>query len=166
MTARTASSSPRRDALGAVVFVLLVALVALVGSVAAGSSSAEYLGLRQPPWAPPSWLFGPVWTALYVLIAVSGWLVWRTAGSWSAARTELGVYLGQLALNALWPALFFGFGLYGLAVVEIVLLVIAVVLNIVLFHRRNRLAAWLLVPYLAWTVFATALNTSIWMLNS
>lgn len=158
--------SRQRDALGAAGFLLAVAVAAVLGSIAASSSSEQYQQLRQPSWAPPSWLFGPTWTVLYILIAISGWLVWRTAGSFSNARTELAVYFGQLVLNAAWTPLFFAARLHGPAAIEIVVLVVAIVITTVLFFRRNRLAGVLLLPYLAWTLFATALNISIWLLNS
>ena len=110
----------------------------------------------------PSWLFGPVWTVLYVMIAVSGWLVWRRAG-W--VRSAHGMYAVQLVLNMLWSPLFFGAGLLGLAFADILLLAASIVATIVLFARVSRLAAVLLVPYLAWVGFASALNFAIWRLN-
>jgi tryptophan-rich sensory protein len=143
-------------------FGLAVAVVSLVGGLAAATSAQQYASLAQPAWAPPSWLFGPVWTALYVLIAVSGWLVWRRAGLTSPAHV---VYGAQLLLNMAWTPLFFGAGLIGLAFVEIVVLWAAIVATIVLFAGIDRLAAWLLVPYLAWVSFAGALNLAIWVLN-
>jgi benzodiazapine receptor len=143
-------------------FGLAVAVVSLVGGLAAASSAQQYAALAQPAWAPPSWLFGPVWTVLYVLIAVSGWLVWRRAGLTSPAHVVYGV---QLLLNMAWTPLFFGAGLLGLALAEIVVLWAAIIATIVLFARIDRLAAWLLVPYVAWVSFAGALNLAIWLLN-
>ena len=137
---------------------MAVTLVAVTGSLAAVSARATYAALDLPSWAPPGWLFGPVWTVLYVLIAVSGWLVWRQAG-WNPALT---VYAVQLVLNAIWTPLFFGADRYGVALAEIVLLDLAVVATIVLFRVRHRVAAALLLPYLAWVLFATALNAAIW----
>ncbi len=143
-------------------FGLAVAAVSLVGGLAAAGSAEQYAHYVQPAWAPPPWLFGPVWTVLYVLIAVSGWLVWRRAGLTSPAHV---VYGAQLLLNMAWTPLFFGAGLIGFAFAEIVVLWAAIVATIVLFARIDRLAAWLLVPYLAWVSFAAALNLSIWVLN-
>ncbi|MBC8092317.1 MAG: tryptophan-rich sensory protein, partial [Pseudonocardia sp.] len=140
------------------------AVAAVTGSLAAISASDQYGALVQPTWAPPTWLFGPVWTVLYAMIAVAGWLVWRKDG-WTGARTALTVFAVQLVLNALWTPLFFGAGLFGLAFVEIVLLWLSIVATIVLFARHSRLAAGLLVPYLAWVTFASALNLAIWLLN-
>lgn len=165
----TTSGSARpvlREAAGAVAFAGCVAAVAVVGALAAGSAGQEYQALRTPSWAPPSWLFGPVWSALYAMIAVSGWLVWRRAGSLRAASAPLGVYAVQLLLNLAWTPLFFGAARYGTALVEIVVLLVAILVTIVLFSRIHRVAALLLVPYAGWTLFATALNGSIWLLNA
>lgn len=150
---------------GLAVFVAAVTAAALIGALANTGSSSEYAALQQPSWAPPSWVFGPVWTILYALIAVSGWLVWRLGG-WRGARVELTVFAVQLLLNAVWSPLFFGAGLRGLAFVDICLLVVALVATIVLFARRSRWAAVLLVPYLAWVLFAAALNFAVWQLNA
>ena len=150
--------TPPRPLLGLVGFAVAVTFVAVVGSLAAVSARSTYAALDLPSWAPPGWLFGPVWTVLYVLIAVSGWLVWRRVGG----DRSLTVYAVQLVLNALWTPLFFGADRYGLALAEILLLDVAVASTIVLFRARHRLAAALLVPYLAWVLFATALNAAIW----
>jgi len=165
----TTSGSARpvlRDAVGGVVFAGCVVAVAVIGALAAGSARQDYAALRTPPWAPPAWLFGPVWSVLYAMIAVSGWLVWRRAGSLRAARAPLGAYALQLLLNLAWTPLFFGAARYGTALVEIVVLMAAILVTIVLFARIHRVAALLLVPYAGWTLFATALNGSIWLLNA
>lgn len=143
------------------VFVAAVVVTAVVGSLFSVSAGEEYLGLRRPDWAPPAWLFGPVWTVLYGLIALSGWLAWRRG----ASRGELTLFGVQLVLNALWTPLFFGLGWYGVAFAEIVLLWLAIVAVIVVFWWRSRAAAVLLTPYLAWVSFAGALNMSIAVLN-
>ena len=142
-------------------FVAAVAVVAVVGSLASVSASEQYAGYAQPSWAPPSWLFGPVWTVLYLTVAVSGWLVWRRSGLVGAHVA----YAVQLVLNMAWTPLFFGAGLFGVAFAEVVLLGLSIVATIVLFARHSRAAAWLLVPYLGWVTFASALNYSIWTLN-
>ncbi|MGW0486285.1 TspO/MBR family protein [Nonomuraea sp. NPDC003214] len=142
-------------------FVVAVALVATVGSLASANASSDYLALAKPGWAPPAWLFGPVWTLLYGMIAVAGWMVWRVRG-WTPA---LGVYAVQLVLNAAWTPLFFAAGQYGLAFGGIVLLWLAIIVNIVAFWRLRRSAALLLMPYLLWVSFAAALNAAIWQLN-
>lgn len=123
-----------------------------------------YASLVKPAWAPPPWIFGPVWTMLYLMMATAAWLVWRDGG-WRAQRGPLTLYLVQLLLNALWTPLFFGLRNPGLALVEIVILGVAIVLTGRAFHSVSRVAAWLLVPYLTWVLFATALNFSIWRLQ-
>ena len=126
---------------------------------------AWYAALHKPPWNPPGWLFGPVWTALYTLMAVAAWLVWRRGG-WAAQRRPLALYLGQLALNALWTPLFFGLHQPGLAFAEILLLLAAIAATALAFRRVSPAAALLLVPYLAWVSFAAFLNFTLWRLNS
>jgi tryptophan-rich sensory protein len=148
------------DLLGLAGFVAVVAAVALVGSLAVGGSRAEYATLRRPDWAPPGWLFGPVWTVLYATIAVAGWLVWRRAGlTWAHLP-----YAGQLLLNAAWTPIFFGAGAYGWAAVEIVLLWCLVAATVLAF-RRHLVAALLLLPYWAWVTYATVLTIAIWSMN-
>ncbi|MGV9775507.1 TspO/MBR family protein [Streptosporangium sp. NPDC003464] len=151
---------PKRWA-GLPVFAAALVLVAAVGSLSAVDAGGEYLALERPPWAPPQWLFGPAWTVLYIMIAISGWLAWSARG-WTPA---LGVYAAQLALNAAWTPLFFGAGRYGLAFAEIVVLWAAIVATVVLFRPISRAAAWLLVPYLLWVTYAASLNFAIWRLN-
>ena len=154
---RTAGSS----GLGLVCFGAAAAAAALLGGLGVAGTTAEYASLRQPSWAPPSWLFGPVWTVLYAMIAVSGWLVWRRVG-WTRALT---VYAVQLAVNAAWTPIFFGFGRYGLALIDIVLLWVLIGATVWLFRPVSRAAAALLLPYWAWVTFATALNGFIWLAN-
>ncbi|KWV33821.1 TspO/MBR family protein [Micromonospora rifamycinica] len=138
-----------------------VAVAAAIGGLGVSGTSDEYASLRQPVWAPPSWLFGPVWTLLYATIAVAGWLVWRRVGFGPA----LWAWSVQLVLNAIWTPLFFGAGRYGLAFAEIVLMWLAIAATVVAFRRVSRPAAALLLPYWAWVTFAAALNLSIWQLN-
>ena len=117
-----------------------------------------YASLKKPSWNPPGWVFGPVWTALYVMMGVAAWLVWKH-GSFTAQRRRLTLFLIQLALNAAWTPLFFGLHQPGLAFAEIVLLWVAILLTIRAFWPVNRVAAGLLAPYLAWVTFASALNS-------
>ena len=153
--------APARSALALAAFVLAVVAVAALGSVAASSSRETYERLDLPPFAPPGWVFGPTWTVLYVLIAVAGWLVWREAG----LDRSIAVYAVQLALNALWTPIFFAGDRHGLALVEIIVLLVAVLATMALFAPRSRTAAALLVPYAAWVAFATALNAGIVLAN-
>lgn len=142
-------------------FALAAFVTAAIGGLGVQGTAAEYSSLAQPSWAPPTWLFGPVWTILYAMIALAGWLAWRRAG-WTTALT---VYAVQLGLNAIWTPLFFGAGQYGLALVDIVLLWLSIAAVITLFRRISRPATLLLVPYLLWVTYATALNAAIWSMN-
>lgn len=156
--------SGRESAVGLVVFALLVVCVAVVGGTASQQAGEVYTQLNQPAWAPPSWIFGPVWLCLYVLIAIAGWLVWRAAGWWGAG-IALSLFLVQLILNAGWTPLFFAAGWRGVALVDILLLLGTITVLIPLFARHSRLAALLFLPYWAWVAFASALNLSVWRLN-
>lgn len=142
-------------------FGLAATVTAGIGGLGVAGTAQEYQSLEQPAWAPPPWLFGPVWTVLYAMIAVSGWLAWRKVG-WGPA---LWAFAGQLVLNAIWTPLFFGAGQYGLALLDIVAMWCAIGVTVLLFWRANRPAALLLLPYWAWVTFATALNFAIWQMN-
>jgi len=124
-----------------------------------------YSSLKKPSWNPPGWVFGPVWTALYTMMAVSAWLVWKRGG-FAAQSRSLSFFLIQLALNAAWTPLFFGLHWTGVAFVEIVLLWLAIAATLGVFYPVSRVAAWLLAPCLAWVSFATILNYTLWRLNS
>ncbi|MGD9903762.1 MAG: TspO/MBR family protein [Vicinamibacterales bacterium] len=145
-------------ALGA--FVALVAVVALFG--AQFEPGAWYDGLRKPPLNPPAWVFGPVWSGLYLGIAVAGWLVWRAR---PASAAPLVLWCSQLALNAGWSLLFFGLHRPGLALVEIVALLTLIVATMVSFSRIHTWAGVLFAPYAAWVSFAAYLNAGLWFLN-
>jgi tryptophan-rich sensory protein len=155
----------RRQAGAGAVFVLAVVLAALAGALASTSTAQDYARLAQPSWAPPSWVFGPVWSVLYASIALAGWLVWRRAGA-SAGRWALTAYGVQLLLNAAWTPIFFGLRQFGAAFAEILVLWLAIGVTVVLFARIRRAAAALLLPYWAWTTFAAALTYAVWQLNS
>ena len=123
-----------------------------------------YDGLTKPAWNPPSWVFAPVWTLLYVLMAVAAWTVWRRAG-FRGAPLALGLYILQLVLNGAWSWLFFGAEEPLLALVDLVALFLVVAVTTVLFWRAERRAGILLLPYLAWLAYAGSLNAAIWHLN-
>jgi translocator protein len=124
-----------------------------------------YATLKKPAWNPPGWLFGPVWSALYTMMAVAAWLVWKRGG-FAAQCRPLALFLVQLALNAAWTPLFFGLHWPGLAFAEIVLLWMAIAATLAAFRSVSRAAVWLLAPYLAWVSFAAFLNFTLWRLNS
>lgn len=120
-----------------------------------------YAGLQKPFFNPPNWIFGPVWSVLYVLVAVAGWRIWDLAPDGPAKR----LWVVQLVLNFVWSPIFFGLKLPGLALVVIVGLLVAIVAFISLARQIDRPSAWLFSPYAAWVGFATLLNFSIWWLN-
>ena len=124
-----------------------------------------YASLKKPSWNPPGWIFGPVWTALYTMMAVAAWRVWQRGG-FRSQRRPLSLFLVQLAFNALWTPLFFGLHRPDLAFVGIVLLWLAIAGTITAFWPVSRLAAWLLAPYRLWVTVAAALNFVLWRVNS
>ena len=140
-------------------------VAAAIGAAASIHADTFYAQLVRPDWAPPAWLFGPVWTVLYALMGVAAWLVWRVHG-FRAASVALGLFLAQLAVNALWSWLFFGWHRGALSFADIVLLWTLIVATMIAFWRVKPLAGALLVPYLLWVSFAAALNYAIWQLNS
>lgn len=125
-----------------------------------------YATLNKPLWNPPNWVFGPMWSMLYLLMGIAAWLVWRERGFAAEAALPLGLFAAQLALNVLWSIIFFGMHRIRLAFVEITLLCVAIGATLSVFAGVNRLAAWLLLPYLLWVMFASLLNYTIWKLNS
>jgi tryptophan-rich sensory protein len=150
--------------LGLVAWLLASFATAAVGALASVNAAGFYGQLVQPSWAPPDWLFGPAWSVLFVLMAVAAWLVWREHG-FRGARLALTLYVVQLVLNALWSWLFFAWQLGAVAFAEIALLWTLIAATIVLFWQLHRAAAILLLPYLAWVSFASALNLTLWRLN-
>jgi tryptophan-rich sensory protein len=146
-------------------FLVLCFAVAGVGGMWTASSVGPwYQALQKPPFNPPGWVFGPVWTVLYAMMAVAAWLVWRKAG-FAGAAVPLAVFAVQLALNLAWSGLFFGLRQLGWAFADIVLLWIAIAATIAAFACVSAPAAWLIAPYLAWVSFASLLNFRIWTLN-
>jgi tryptophan-rich sensory protein len=123
-----------------------------------------YAGLTKPSWTPPSWVFAPVWSTLYLLMGIAAWLVWRRGG-WARQRTPLMLFSAQLILNAGWSWIFFGLHEPGWAFLEIILLAVAILLTLRNFAKISQAAAWLLAPYLVWVGFASALNFAVWKMN-
>ena len=153
-----------RQALGLAAWLAVCFLTAFIGAMASINAPTFYGQLTQPGWAPPAWLFGPVWTTLFVMMAVAAWLVWRRGG-FGAQRGPLLLFLAQLAVNGLWSWLFFAWQFGGPAFVDIVILWLLIAATISTFWRTSWLAGLLLVPYLAWVSFAGALNYTVWRLN-
>lgn len=135
-----------------------------IGAIASANVKTFYEALDRPSWAPPAAVFGPVWTLLYIGMGVAAWLIWRERG-FERARGALGLFIAQLAVNALWSWLFFGWHRGALAFADIVILLALILATIASFAKIRKAAALLLVPYLAWVAFATALNYSVWQRN-
>jgi translocator protein len=157
-------TSRSRHAWGFIGWLALCFAAAAIGAVASIKAAEFYQQLSQPSWAPPSSVFSPVWTALYFLMAVAAWLVWRAHG-FQRGRTALALFIIQLAANALWSWLFFGWHLGALAFAEILVLWVSILATLIAFWRLHRLAGLLLMPYLAWVSFASFLCFSVWQRN-
>jgi benzodiazapine receptor len=155
-----------QQAIGLIVAIILCfAAAGLGGLVTTPQIPNWYADLAKPAWTPPGWIFGPVWSLLYLMMAVAAWLVWRQAG-FAGAKLPLTLFAIQLVLNSLWSVLFFGLQNPGAAAVEIILLWLAILATLVVFWKRSMWAGGLLVPYLAWVSFAAVLNVAIWWMNS
>ncbi len=153
------------EAIAQVVGFLLVCMAA--GAVASSfppRARGWYAALRKPPWTPPDHAFGPVWTVIYLVMGLAAWMVWRRAG-WEGAPAALTLFLGQLVLNVLWSALFFGMRSPAAAFIEIVILWAMIAATAAAFWSISPAAALMLVPYLAWISFLAALTLAVWRMN-
>ena len=156
---------PIKQATAFVVILVICFAAAGLGSIATTPNIPTwYATLTKPSWNPPNWLFGPVWTVLYICMAVAAWLVWRQGGLFQA-RTPLTVFAVQLTLNAVWSWLFFGFHMPGIAFLEILALLLAIAATTIAFWPRSKAAGILMLPYLGWVAFASVLNFEIWRMN-
>lgn len=153
-----------RDIVGFAGWLVVAFIAAAIGARGSVEAASFYDQLVQPAWAPPPWVFGPVWTALYTLMAIAAWLVWRTAKS-EGVGIALTLFVVQLALNALWSWLFFAWQLGAVAFAEVVLLWMLVLATAAAFWRVRPLSGLLLIPYLLWVGFAAALNFVLWQQN-
>jgi tryptophan-rich sensory protein len=148
---------------------LVVSIAVCLGAAVVGSLMTTpslqpwYAGLRKPRWSPPNWVFAPVWTVLYLAMAIAAWLVWRKVGLTAAPML---IFLLQLVLNVAWSGFFFQLRSPGWAFADIVLLWLGILATTVQFWSLFPVASWLLGPYLIWVTFAAALNISIWRLNA
>lgn len=163
MTSQTMNNKPQQI-IGLVVWFIVSFAASVVGAIASINAQSFYVGLNQPIWAPPAWLFGPVWTMLYAMMAVAAWLVWRRGG-FKANQSALSLFLLQLILNGLWSWMFFAWNLGAGSFVNIFILWAAIFITLIMFWHRDKLAGVLLVPYLLWVSFASALNYTVWQLN-
>ncbi|THD59293.1 TspO/MBR family protein [Phenylobacterium sp.] len=165
MTTQPVKSTTRSGLISAIAFVGVALGVGALGGLATASSvTTWYLGLNKPAFNPPNAVFGPVWTILYILMAVAAWRVWRRArrsGLWSA----LTLYAAQLVLNLAWSLIFFGLRQPAWALGEVVVLLSGVVMTAVVFWRIDRLSGLMMIPYAVWVAFAAVLNLEIWRLN-
>lgn len=152
-------------AVGLALSIVACFVAGAIGGIATTSSvNGWYAELDKPSWNPPDWIFGPVWSVLYLMMAIAAWLVWKNS-TLEKSRFALGWFAFHLLLNVLWSVLFFGLRQPGWAFIEIVVLWISIVITIVLFYRHSKPAAGLLVPYLSWVTFAAVLNFTIWSIN-
>lgn len=156
--------SRQKQITGLIIWVLVCYATSAVGALASIQARSFYGQLVQPAWAPPGWVFGPVWTVLYALMAIAAWLIWRSGGI-NGNRAALALFVIQLVFNALWSWLFFAWHLGALALADVLLLWALIAVTIVLFWRKSPYAGILLIPYLLWVTFAAALNYAVWQLN-
>lgn len=156
--------SKKQQVRGLIVWMSISFIAAAIGAIASIQAAEFYGSIVQPGWAPPAAVFGPVWTLLYAMMGIAAWLVWRVEG-FAGARTALVLFLIQLALNALWSWLFFGWHQGALAFVDIGLLWLLIVATVTAFWRVRPIAGALLIPYLLWVSFAAILNAAVWQLN-
>lgn len=155
----------KRDGRSLIAFLAIAIVIQLIAGLWTSSSVGTwYTTLQRAPWNPPGWVFGPVWTALYITIAIAGWLVWRKRGE-ANIRPAMTWYAVQFALNLAWSGLFFGMRQPALALLDLILLLTAIVLTIRAFRRIHPFAGTLLIPYALWVAYATTLNAAIWYLN-
>jgi tryptophan-rich sensory protein len=144
--------------------IAITAAGAVLGALASRDAASFYGSLQLPAWAPPSGVFGPVWTLLYLLMAVALWRAWGAAAKGQRA-VPIGLYVAQLVANALWSWLFFAWHRGASALIDIGVLWLLIVATMVAFRAHDRWSAWLLAPYLAWVSFAAALNFAVWQAN-
>jgi len=160
------ATAPKYPGLGLIVLLIVCfAAAGIGGAVTTPKIDNWYATLTKPSWNPPNWIFGPVWSGLYLSMAVAAWLVWRQRGL-SGAVGPLTLFGLQLVLNAAWSGLFFGLQNPGAAFVDVVALWAAIAATMVAFWLRSTVAGLLFVPYLAWVSFAAVLNLAIWRLNA
>ena len=157
--------TPLRDALGLVASIAVCAVASGIGGlITSNSVRTWYQTIAKPSFNPPDWVFAPVWTILFVMMAIAAWRVWRRH-PWQAARSALALHAIQLVLNVGWSALFFGMRAPGWAFIEVIILLAAILLTARAYAPLDRVAAWLMAPYAAWVAFATVLTGAIWRLN-
>ncbi len=153
----------KKQVVGLILWIVVSLAAGVVGSQF--MPGAWYAALDKPSWNPPGWVFGPVWTTLYILMGLAAWQVWRKRG-FKAERLALSLFLVQLVANALWSYLFFGAQQPAAALVDIVILWLLILATTIKFWRVSTVAGAMMLPYLAWVGFATVLNFTLWRLNA
>lgn len=153
------------------IFLLLLSFIITLGTAYIASSASKnareiYTGLEKPFFAPPAWVFPIVWTVLYILMAYALYRVWVLKKTGISVKKPLAYYFIQLTLNFLWPILYFGFRLRGIAFIELIVLIIFIILTAIEFFKKDKLAGKLFIPYLLWSLYALALNFTTWYLNA
>ncbi|PIT92953.1 MAG: TspO protein [Candidatus Harrisonbacteria bacterium CG10_big_fil_rev_8_21_14_0_10_38_8] len=149
-----------------IIAIIVCQLTGLIGSVFTTPSITNwYAEIIKPTLTPPSWVFAPVWTTLFVLMGISAFLVWKKGLDHKDVRIALTIFILQLILNTFWSVIFFGLHNPGGALIEIILLWTTILITITVFYKISKPAGWLLFPYILWVSFAVYLNYSIWMLN-
>ena len=143
-----------------------LAVGATSGFFTATGVESWYQTINKPSWNPPGWIFGPVWTTLYVMMGIALFFVWKSAATELLKRTAISLFAVQLLLNFFWSFIFFDQHQSGWALVEIITMWVSILLTIFSFAQVSKTAAWMLVPYISWVSFASILNYTIWKLNS
>ncbi len=139
--------------------------VGILSRVLTSNQMEVYKKLEQPPFAPPSWVFGVVWPILYLLMGLAAYRIWMHKSQGVDTKDALFYYYAQLVFNFIWSILFFRLGLRGLALVDLIILLIFVIITTVKFYRVDKLSGWLMIPYIIWLIYATFLNLAVWLLN-
>ena len=160
-----AAASRPNQALGFAAWLALCVATSAIGAIASANARTFYAHLALPAWAPPGWVFGPVWSALFLAMAIAVWLIWRLPQTSKSRSLALSLFVAQLVANALWSWLFFAWHLGGLAFAEVLLLWLLIAATLIAFWRLKPVAGLLLLPYLAWVTFASALNYTLWQMN-
>lgn len=155
-----------KEIISLIVAIITCEAAGIVGSIFTASKIPTwYKGLMKPALNPPSWVFGPVWTTLYLLMGIALYIIWKKGLSTEGVKFALTIFAVQLILNALWSIVFFNMENLGLALINIVLMWLSILWTIVLFYRLSPTAGLLLIPYILWVSFASYLNYAIWTLN-
>lgn len=151
---------------GALIISVIIPLaIGFISSFLVGDSYEIFQELNKPSYTPPGWVFAPVWTILYTLMGIASYRIWMYGTENRGVRGALFTYGVQLILNFLWTIIFFGLQLRGLALIEIIILLIFIIITTIRFYRIDKTAGYLLIPYILWVSFAAILNFSIWRLN-